>query len=480
MAHGVKHTREEIIEGIKRVWSEGGDLRTSAVQKIKHQRWMFRSCGYYFDDWKDALSAAGISYDEVKERVRERQRQAFLEELAQAHREGVDLSAVAMQEGDSSLYNRSKRFYRGGFGWENALTDADLPVDEIVRQRRWDKEKVKGQLVARGEKGKPTHLTAVRDDQYDLYRAAINHFDSYDEALRYAGFNPGKVRKTGKPLSSRQVLMKITQLHAMGKSLYRKNIIDGDDKELRRYVYAAEGHFGGWPAAVKKAGIDYSKHTTRKEPGFWTKGKVLEVMKRLWGEGKPLNVSGVSNSLRKAVIRNFGSWDKALLACEIDPAEARLRPVSLSKGEIVREIKSLRRKGHELNFTGMMYEGGEKTERIYNQACNRFGSWKEAIKAAGLSYDKIGRGGRKYTVKELGKKLSWFKRQGLSIRAIPMRDNPRTRFFYKAVMSSFDSWADFLEEVGVERKGQLNALEFLLLDPSEMRFRGKEFANFLK
>ena len=157
MTRGVQHTKDEIINAIKAAWEKGEDLRTAAVQKGP-MRWAFRSYGYYFESWKKTLAAAGISYKDVKSRAKERDRLRFLEDLAEAHAMGVDLSAAALQQGNRSLYDRSKRYYEGRFAWENALTDAGLPVEKIVRQRRWDRDKVKKEFIERRKKGKPLFI----------------------------------------------------------------------------------------------------------------------------------------------------------------------------------------------------------------------------------------------------------------------------------------------------------------------------------
>ena len=70
MVRGKKAQKQEILDGIRLAWEKGTDLRTGAVQKTPY-RWMFRATKHYFTDWKAALGEAGLTYDEVKDKVKE-------------------------------------------------------------------------------------------------------------------------------------------------------------------------------------------------------------------------------------------------------------------------------------------------------------------------------------------------------------------------------------------------------------------------
>jgi len=158
--HGKKYTREEILAGIKEAYEKGYDLRTSKIQKSPYRNF-YRSemLPKYFGDWKGALAAAGISYDEFGNKIKESARNAYLSELTRAYENGIDLSSSALQKDgvNRGLYDRAKRFYKGRFFWENTLTDAKLPLDKIVRQRIWDRKKVKESILQRYRQGKDLH-----------------------------------------------------------------------------------------------------------------------------------------------------------------------------------------------------------------------------------------------------------------------------------------------------------------------------------
>ena len=148
MPRGKKPSRDEILEGIRKAWKRGDDLRYSGVTRGKN-RWLERSGRHYFSDWNEMLEEVGLSQEIVKQKVegprRKKRKQKLLADLAKAYADGIDLSGSAIQakgNPNRGLRDRAKYAFSGRFFWHNALRAAKLPVEEIIRQRLWDKEKV--------------------------------------------------------------------------------------------------------------------------------------------------------------------------------------------------------------------------------------------------------------------------------------------------------------------------------------------------
>jgi len=320
MTRGKKHTKPEIIQGIKQAWEQGVDLRTGAIQRGSY-RWMYRSHHYYFSSWKATLKAADLSYKQVQQRVKEPKKQAYLKELNQAYKQGIDLSAISLQAKGNlnrGLYDRARTYYKGNFFWETALKEAGLPVKQIVRQGRWDKERVKQRLISRNNQGKPLNNTAIRDEEYDLHKATVKYFGSHDAALRYAGFDPSEVRKA-ESHSLEEIILGIKRYNNKGVSLNPQKLKKGSDKHLKCIYWAGLKRFKGWRNALTAAGVDPSKHYQRKR---WDKEKVKTKILELYEQGFELNPGSVLEAncdLYKAGARYFGSWRKTLLICKIDP-----------------------------------------------------------------------------------------------------------------------------------------------------------------
>jgi len=460
---GRKYTREEILAGIKEAYEKGYDLRHSKVQKSSYRNF-YRSemLPKYFGNWKGAIAAAGILYTEFGARIKEQARQKYLEELAQAYTNGVDLNASALQKKgnpNNGIYYRAQRFYKGRLFWENALTDAKLPVDKIVRQHMWDEEKVKERLLQRYTQGKELHSTKVMHEQNDLYHAMCNHFGSYDDALKYAGFDPDKIRKTRKPYTKNEVINTVKAMHAEGKDLNESRIDAGDDVKLKRIVDAAQHRFGSWEKAVEMAGIDYGAYRIRERG--WNEAKVLDRIKDLQSRNEPLNSGHISNKrsgLYHAAYRYAGGWEAAVTSCGIDyKAISKKQGISLSREEIIGYIRELHRKRHGLNASSITSDKYVSVKRLYRQSRTKFGGWDNALEEAGFDHNKIRKMRPKYALSELVKIVRNLRSNGVRIEQEYIRNDKQNEKYYSAVTRRM-KWGDFLKKVGPRTLAQELAL----------------------
>jgi len=455
MTRGKKHTRREIIEALKKGWEEGEDLRVIAVQKGKY-RWAYRSHRYEFTNWLEALEAAGLTYEMLQQRVKERKKAAYLQELRHAyHVDKIDLAAIALQKGgkpNSGLYYRGKEFFSGKFFWEETLVAAGLPVDKIVRQRRWDKARIKRELLKLRDTGAPLNAAAL---PVDLIDAIYERFESSDDALWYSGFKKVEIRKIRKqraPYTPLEIIAWIIKRHATGKDLNESAILKARAKIPKRYVNASQTHFdGGWPEAVNTAGIDYQQYRKRKSPNYWNTDRILEAIAEMERQEEPLNHGYASSKhldVTRAAYRCIGSWNEALEAYGIDPLSVRVAGISLSKDEIIAAIKDFVRKEQDLSFTGM--QATEKTRSVYNQGFRKFICWENAIIAAELSYEKIRRVRGEYTLKELYSMMKAFEADGVDLTLQEFRKVQSRRRICNAVYRRFDSWGEFLDSAGID------------------------------
>lgn len=74
---------------------------------------------------------------------------------------------------------------------------------------------------------------------------------------------------------------------------------------------AALRHFKSWKTAIEGAGFDYSKVVRRRLPGYWSRERVIEEIKKL-----PQRNSNFARQKRpdlySAAIRVFESWEAAV------------------------------------------------------------------------------------------------------------------------------------------------------------------------
>jgi hypothetical protein len=101
---------------------------------------------------------------------------------------------------------------------------------------------------------------------------------------------------------------------------------------------------------------------------------------------KPSNVAKEYPRLYSNARKVFGSWKKALEACEIDYEKARNHK-KWSRDKVAKEIKRLYLSGHTLRPRDL--KKGE-TIKLISAATYHFGSWSKAVKHSGIhhSYER--------------------------------------------------------------------------------------------
>ena len=134
-----------------------------------------------------------------------------------------------------------------------------------------------------------------------------------------------------------------------------------DDRPLFR---AAINHFGNWNTALRAAGLKF--RTIRR----WTKELVIDVLQRSY-HGQSFN--DIDPNLIAAAYQHFGGFYKAVEGAGLDLPCGRW-----SKQRIIQLIQEYYVKGHLLEIIGF----GDKL--LAAVAKRYFGTWLEAVKAAGL------------------------------------------------------------------------------------------------
>ena len=450
---GKKISKEELLSGIKEARKKGVDLRVTTIQKSIYRR-LYRCYKNHFKSWPEALAAAGINYESLENEVKEKDRLSYLEDLKKAYATGLDLSrANLVGTKESDLYYRHQRFYSGRFSYEQALEDADLPVTEIVRQKRHDKNQIAEELKDRYKNGLAINSTALPED---LYKGCTNHFGSLDAALKYAGFNPQKIRKT-QSHSTAEILLEIVKLHLKGKNLNEKFLIKHGTKKIKRIVYAAQKKFTGrWPEAVRTLGIDYSIYEVNQK---WNKEKVYKSIQALSAQGEPLNGGyiGINHSdLYHAADRYAGGWEKAITDSGLSYEQINLGGISLSPDEIISQIKNLYDQGESLSAGVMMVHPKDCVRRVYTQALSKFGSWSAAITAAGLLYNDIAKV-EMHSIKSLRTKIKLLDKAGVSLTPSDLMGTENHKY-YHAVMRRRDTWKEFLLECKIDYQKHLKQI----------------------
>lgn len=166
------------------------------------------------------------------------------------------------------------------------------------------------------------------------------------------------------------------------KQLARRGLIKFNDLDaaMRRAVLL---HWGSMARAREDLGL------RRPEPPrqVWSRKRVIDEMRALHRSGQHMSCLAVikagRNDLVVAANRYVGSWARARALADIRFERHRPRTTQAwDAASVVDAITTRHRRGQTL--------ASSKVPRALISAANRiFGSWRDAIEAAGLDYDAI-------------------------------------------------------------------------------------------
>lgn len=125
----------------------------------------------------------------------------------------------------------------------------------------------------------------------------------------------------------------------------------------------------------------------------WTKASIVAQIKLLHSQGEKLNsgiVRKTQGKLYSSAYYHFGGWKKAVEAAGIDYQSVSIRTFSgprktWTKALVISEIKRLHKSGEDINVCAV----NENHSKLYYAAGNYFGSWKKAVKKAGIDYRSV-------------------------------------------------------------------------------------------
>jgi len=160
------------------------------------------------------------------------------------------------------------------------------------------------------------------------------------------------------------------------------------EKALR---WAGANRFESWDQALEAAGLDPASVRRRKDSPYRDATAVIDEIKQRQRRKSPLNVVAMQkgehsdNSLYRAGMRHFGSWDAALKAAGIDPYTVKLwRRSPYQDGKaVVAAIKRRNRRKLPLSAVSLL-KGEHADTALYNAAARQLGSWYDGVQAAGI------------------------------------------------------------------------------------------------
>jgi len=260
----------------------------------------------------------------------------------------------------------------------------------MMSRRKWSREKIIEDIKSLAAAG---HSLSTRSMAELGYSGMVTtsykpeYFGSWRNAIVAAGLDPKAVCRRKRKWTRERILERIQELHASGEDLSHSAA-----KRNHQYlvVVAINGRFfGSWRQAVQAAGIDYEEVSKHE---YWSRERICERIRELNASGESLShedAKRYQGALVSAASspRYFGSWGNAIRAAGLDYDQIR-KINRWTREKIIHTISELHGQGesvHNGNMRRLGYRG------LMEAACRteNFGSWAEAVRAAGIDYDRL-------------------------------------------------------------------------------------------
>jgi hypothetical protein len=258
------------------------------------------------------------------------------------------------------------------------------------KKSRWTCDRITAGVKDLADQGVRLTVKNVSRRHSALYSAALRYFRSWGEAVAAAGVDYNAIKKQ----SRREAVRKITKWN---RPRVLAEIKEAPFNRLW-FVYkenialhsAARREFGSWRKALEAAGYDYDKVNRAAGTRYtsWTREKIIRMVRELNADRLSYgNMTKGNLLLYSAAYRRFGNWQNALRAAGIaeDLITDSFKNRKWTPEHILAAINERYRAGGKL-ASGYMQR---HEPSLFSAAFRRFGSWGEAIAAAGLDYKTI-------------------------------------------------------------------------------------------
>lgn len=227
-----------------------------------------------------------------------------------------------------------------------------------------------------------------------LHKAGIRFCGNWQKAVEAAGFD--YVQLLGKSQSrypsANAVLEEIRNRHHREFTLNALEVSRRPGPHRDRALFdSAKRFFGSWGEAVEAAGVDYAGIRASKGRKYPDDESVVAAIQRRAEASLPVNYKAVhqgeyaDSALLYSARRYFGSWGSAIEAAGIDSSELGVQRRKYPDAQsVVAEIQHRYATGLPNNFAAVDKEGSHRDRGLLKAAYRCFGSWPDAVEAAGF------------------------------------------------------------------------------------------------
>jgi hypothetical protein len=356
-----------------------------------------------FGSWRKALRAAGFEHRGALSR------EEVIAAIQSRHLQG--LSMIAVWRTDPTLFHAAKRCFDT---WHDALLAAGLPSKP--RPHRWSKRTIIDAICRRHQSGPP--LRKVWRDDTSLFGAATRWFGNWQSALRAAGvaFKPYHRWSSERVL---EALQNCYRCEPNFRALYPS------------LAGACYRFYGGFYQALEAAGLP-------PPSGRWSKRRIVEEIQERYVRGESLQFVGFKDkALGYAAKRHFGSWLAAVKAAGLESkAPALLKTRDWSPDAVLQAIRE------QQDGTKVVAPIWKNDTGLYSVAKKHFGTWRNAVLAAGLQPTK-----RCWSRELIIQEILARQKQGLSLNS---GDHDRDICLIAAALRYFGGWGAAKAAAGID------------------------------
>ncbi|MEN6546876.1 MAG: hypothetical protein ABFE07_12640 [Armatimonadia bacterium] len=259
-----------------------------------------------------------------------------------------------------------------------------------MSRRKWSRDKIIEnikQLQADGHSLSTRSMAELGYSGMVTTSYKPEYFGSWRNAIVAAGYDPKDVCRRKRKWTRERILGHIQELHKAGEDL--SHSAAKRDHQYLVVVAINNRFFGSWREAVEAAGINYEEVSKHE---YWSKDRISDRIRELHDAGESLShedakryhgalVSAASSP------RYFGSWGAAVRAAGLNYDSIR-KINRWTRDKIINTINELHQQGESVSNSNMRRLGYRGMMEAATRDEN-FGSWAEAVQAAGLDYEDV-------------------------------------------------------------------------------------------
>lgn len=259
-------SRREVISRLRSLKKSGSPINSVWLQHNGYGS-LHSAMSRLFGSWEAAVHAAGFyPEDEWKGSSPRLSPGEVMAEIIRRDSQGKALGTVAIRYEDWNLYVSAILHFGS---WAEALKSVAIEVPRITARMSWLQEASSQEsgrnsiisflreLKARGEQINTGYL---RRRYRRLEAAILYYFESWEEAVKVAGFDPGVERYPFETWDNEKVIQALIRLKSLGEP-----VNSGYLRESYGKLYNAMKHyFGSWQRAIEAAGFDPRNEAKRR------------------------------------------------------------------------------------------------------------------------------------------------------------------------------------------------------------------------